>query len=161
MVFRFDRYILFVHDIPTVRMVYFLADWKIDELLLDAIVEWSYSKPIRLSNIAQLKWQYAKKIVDYYTSITQEITNDSFAISNLIRSVILYNSSPLPDNPIMLKYGERFRVCFPCVDNEANLIILPSGSNVETMRFDDFVIIEAIINAKAEYIKQEQSKLRR
>jgi hypothetical protein len=38
---------------------------------------------------------------------------------------------------------------------------LPSGNTVEEIRVDDFIILEAIIKAKIEYIDESQKRLKR
>lgn len=161
MIFRFGSDILVIKNVPTVRMMYNLTALEFEQVLLDGLIEWSSKKPITYLNVSKMKWSIASELIRYYSNKVQEITADAEAINSLVRTVILYNTSPLPDSPIMLKYGDRIRICFPCVDNEANLVVLPSGISVETMRLDDFFIIEAIIAAKVEYIKREQAAFRR
>ncbi len=161
MVFKSDDAIIITKDHITLRMAINLSKGNLVQFLLDAIEWWSEDVPINEYYVQQLSYKKIRDVINYYAKQFLEITNDINDIQQLVRAMIVFKTRPLPDNRVFMRYAERFRVVFPCIDNEANLVILPSGTNVETMRYDDFVIAEAVIMAKVEAIEREQARHRR
>lgn len=151
---------LFLKDVPTVNMIYNLAQQNYIELIFEGLLDWDINLKVSRKNIKNLSQEATSEIISYYSEKGKEITDDAPKIHNLIRSVIMFKTRPFPNDEVFLKYGGRIRACFPCVDNEANLVILPSGASVSEMRYDDFVIIEGIIAAKSEYIMREHERLK-
>ncbi len=161
MVYKYKEAVIVAKDYITLRMALSLAKGDIVKLLVDAIEWWSENVPVNEYYIELLSYEAINKLLKYYVQQFIAITKDIDGIQQLVRSMIVFKSRPLPENEIFLKYSDRLKIVLPCVDNEANLVVLPSGDNVENMRYDDFVIAEAVIMAKVEAIEREQARHRR
>ena len=132
--------------------------------LSDYIIDWTLDLPLKPSIIAKLSFNKIKPLILFAFKQLKEFEQDREAIVKGIDSIIMSEGRArlVPGHVLYTKYADRLRVCLPAVDGEANLNILPSGTTIDTMRYDDFVIIEAIITAKNKlYEKKNKEAMRR
>jgi len=158
-----DGHYFFVQDFPSVKAVNCLQERDIVGFLCEYIIDWDLDLPIKPSVVAKLSWETAKQLLLPANEQLQQLNNDTQLIYSGLERLIMSEGKIhlLPEHPLMKRYAERLRLCLPAVDNECNLITLPSGHNIETMRYDDFVIVEAIITAKNKALEKKQKQLRR
>lgn len=148
---------------PIMKEMYFLEEAEFVYALTSFIQDWTLNYEIKPSIVAQLNFRKMNPIIRYMSNKIKEVTDDSFHIQKGVETLIMHEGKIrlTPDSILMSKYADRLRICLPCVDNYANLVVLPSGNTVEEMRVDDMVIIEAIIRAKVKYSEQQHKKLQR
>lgn len=161
--FKIEGEMLWTRDMPTMKEMYALQKGDYLEFFNSFILDWSLPYKIKTSVVAKLDFNALKPVLQYATEKIKEVNDDAIDIERAIRTLIMSEGKVrlAPDSVIMMKYADRLRLCLPCVDNYANLILLPSGNTVEEIRVDDFIILEAIIKAKIEYIDESQKRLKR
>lgn len=163
MVYEIEGEVIYTADFPSVKAVYYLARRDYVNFLANYILDWTLPEPITPTVIAKLKWNAIKVIIDDALGLLKQLEEDTSAIYSGLEAVIMSEGKRrlLPQHPLMQRYADRLRLCMPAVDNECNLITLPSGHNIETMRYDDFVIVEAIITAKNKALDRKMKQNRR
>lgn len=157
MIFRDGMDYIEVYDVPVVKTIEYLSKNDTVGAVYVNIIDWSDEQKITYYRVGQIKQPLFNKILKYIVDKITEINQDSEKIISTIRTMILFNTRPVLEQ-IIEKYYNRFQVCFPAVDNFANLRLLPSGHNIETMRYDDFLIVQAVIAAKIELNEREQKR---
>lgn len=155
-----ERNLIYLQDFPSVRAVHYFQQRDIVSFLAEYIIDWSLSVEIKPSTVARLSWNRMKDVVKIANDELLRLEQDTKLIFDGLDVLIGSKGRVhlMPNHPLLVRYAERLRVCLPAVDNECNLITLPSGNNIETMRYDDFVLIEAIITAKNHALEKEQKR---
>lgn len=114
--------------------------------------------------VARLNFHKIKPLIWFAVNQLREFEQDKEAIFSGIDAIVMSEGRArlVPGHVLYTKYADRLRVCLPAIDGEANLNMLPSGTTIDNMRYDDFVIIEAIVTAKNKlYEKKNKEAMRR
>jgi hypothetical protein len=163
MEFKIEDEKIWTRDVPIMKEMYALQNGDYVNFLTSFIIDWTLPYSVKPYVVAQLNFAAITPIIKYASDKIKEINNDMMDIERAIMTLIMSEGKVRlrPDSIIMMKYADRLRLCMPCVDNYANLIMLPSGRTTEEVRIDDFIILESIIKAKIKYLDESQKRMKR
>lgn len=163
MIFKIEGHWIQVRDCPTIKEVQLVREGEFHRALSSFIVAWDFKKPINEITASQLNYRAIRPIIDYLNKTIEEIANDANIIDNSVRTLIINKGKVrlFPESRFMIKYSDRLRICMQCIDSLASLRVLPSGNTVDEIRFDDFLLLEAIVKAKNELSEMESNQRRR